>query len=130
MAYRAHCCQIIPPSFLFSIYNGLLLALTHRTFTDPHVYRDSVSSVERIARFVITVNWYLLLWVKGDLFSTDSKAYQSIRNIRSIHTHISRKMNERDRKEEGKDVLWINQLGQSVCLSHCASLETPLVTLY
>ena len=59
----------------------------------------------------------MLIWIEGDLFDPKDKAFKSIRNVRSIHSHIGKKMNERDGRVEGKDVLWVNQLGNSIYIT-------------
>ena len=83
----------------------------------PHLYWESMSSLERTAKFLIAIMNHIQLWKEGNIFDTNDKAYYSLRNIRSIHAHIARKMNDRDGNIEGYDVLWINQLGEESFIS-------------
>ena len=96
---------------LMPIYNGLTYAMAHKGLSGPHLFAESMANMERISKFMIGIMNQIMIWLNGDLFDPKDKAYQSIRNVRSIHSHIGKKMNEREGRVEGKDVLWINQLG-------------------
>ena len=96
---------------LVNIFNGLYYALAHKGLSGPHLFNDTLANMERGSKFLIGVMGQILIWVTGDVFDPKDKAYQSIRNVRSIHSHIGKKMNEKEGKVEGKDVLWVNQLG-------------------
>ena len=103
-------------SFVFTMYSGLALGMSNHQFSNPHIYRKSLLNNHNLWRFVINVNWHLLKFVEDDYFNRTSKTYQFIRNIRSIHHSIANKMNKEDNYEEGRDVLWINQLGIKIYL--------------
>ena len=98
---------------ILSIYSGLLFSLSNSNFSGPHIFRESIANFHNLSRFIINVNWYLLniMLAEDDFFGRDSKINQAIRNIRSIHGGIEKKLNKRDNKVYGRDVLWINQLG-------------------
>ena len=96
-----------------SIINGLTYGMVHKGLSGPHLYQGTLVTMERMSKFTIGFMDLLLIWLKGDVFDPKDKAYQSIRNVRSIHSHVGKKMNERDGRVEGKDVLWVNQLGNS-----------------
>ena len=94
-----------------SIFNGLVLAMAHKGLSGPHLFAETMKNFERLSKFVIGIMNQVLIWVERDLFDPKDKAYKSIRNVRSIHSHIGKKMNDKDGRVEGKDVLWVNQLG-------------------
>ena len=96
---------------MLSLYSGLLLGMSHKGLAGPHLYRDTLSTMSKSSRFIININYYVLVWITGDLLNPNDKSFQAVRNVRSLHSHIAKKMNERDGKIEGRDVLWINQLG-------------------
>ena len=96
---------------MLNIFNGLIFALAHKGLSGPHLFADSMADMERFSKFVIGIMSQILIWNTGDLFDPKDKAYQSIRNVRSVHSHIGKKMNEKDERIEGRDVLWMNQLG-------------------
>ena len=98
---------------LVNIFNGLYYALAHKGLSGPHLFAESMVNMERGSKFLIGVMSQVLIWVEGDVFDPKDKAYQSIRNVRSLHSHIGKKMNEREKRVEGQDVLWVNQLGNS-----------------
>ena len=85
--------------------------MAHKGLSGPHLFNDTMANMERMSKFMIGITSQTMVWLKGDMFDPKDKAYQSIRNVRSIHSHIGKKMNERDGRVEGKDVLWINQMG-------------------
>ena len=92
-------------------FTGLVFAMAQKGLSGPHLFADSMANMERLSKFLIGIFNFILIFVNGNVFDPKDKAYQSIRNVRSIHSHIGKKMNERDGKVEGRDVLWINQLG-------------------
>ena len=95
-----------------SVLNGFIYALAHKGLSGPHLFMETMANMEKMSQFVINVMIQVLIFLEGDQFDPKDKAYKSIRNVRSIHSHIGKKMNERDGRIEGKDVLWINQLGK------------------
>ena len=94
-----------------SVFNGLIYAMAHKGLSGPHLFMESMANSERLSKFVIGIITQMFIWVNGNMFDNKDKAFQSIRNVRSIHSHIGKKMNQREGRVEGMDILWISQLG-------------------
>ena len=85
--------------------------MAHKGLSGPHLFMESMANMEKLSKFLIGVFNHILIALEGNVFNPEDKSYQSVRNLRSIHSHIGKKMNQRDGRVEGEDILWVNQLG-------------------
>ena len=82
---------------MYNIFEGLApLLCTGNSATVPALFNRYLSTVVQIKS-----------WFEGDPFDPSSKAYRSLKVVRSFHRQVAAKLNEG--KVEGKDELWMSQ---------------------
>ncbi|RWS06590.1 hypothetical protein B4U79_14833 [Dinothrombium tinctorium] len=95
---------------------GLMLGIQLPLALVPLLSTGRSKTVSRLFKRYQSTQLRVKIWYEEDPFDKNSKAFHSFRAVRAMHGSVCDKMNKGERREFGKDRVWISQCEMAMTL--------------